>query len=499
MNNLVVFPLLIPLVTGLIMAIFSKNIPFQRWFSLFSLTLTGAVSFSLVQQVFVEGIQILPLGGWPAPFGIVLVVDMLSALLLTTASLVGIACICFAFNSIGREREQFYFYSLFQFLIAGVNGSFLTGDLFNLFVCFEVMLISSYVLLSLGGSRAQFRETIKYVVINTLSSTLFLVAIAYLYATVGTLNLAHLSVLIAETGQTGFMTVVAASFLIVFALKAALFLFFWLPGAYSAPPPVIVAIFGALLTKVGVYAIFRMFTLVFYHQPEITHSLMGIFAALTMILGGLGAIAAWDIRHILGYNVIIGVGFIVSGVAIFTSTAMAGAVYYLIHDIIMKALLFLLGGIMIKITGTSNLREISGLIRNHPLLGWMFFIAALSLSGIPLLSGFIGKVLIIQGGLAKGVEVTGFYLLAAIGLLSSLMVLYSLIKIFINGFWGETLLSRDMEKGSSSGLLFPCLLLTTAGIFLGIGAEIFYPLAAQAAEMMMNPDFYIEAVLREVV
>ncbi|MGI6066768.1 MAG: Na+/H+ antiporter subunit D [Bacillota bacterium] len=499
MNNLVVFPLLIPLLSGLIMAMFRKNIPFQRCLSLLSFLLTCAVSLYLIHQISIEGIQILELGGWQAPFGIVLVADMLSALLLATTGFIGLTCILYAFKSIGEGREHFYFYPLFQFLITGVNGSFLTGDLFNLFVCFEVMLFSSYVLLSLGGTRVQFRETIKYVVINSLSSTLFLVAIAYLYASVGTLNIAHLSLRIAEAGQAGIMTTIAILFLMVFSLKAALFLFFWLPGSYSAAPAAIAAVFGALLTKVGIYAIFRMFTLVFYHQPEITHTLMGVMAALTMLFGGIGAVAHWNIRSILSYNVIIGVGFIVSGLAVFTSVALIGVIYYTIHDMVMKALLFLLGGTIIRIVGTSRLKEMSGLIRNHPLLGWMFFIAAFSLAGVPPLSGFTGKFLIIQEGLAKGDANAGFYWLAAIGLLSSLMVIYSLMKIFINGFWGETFLTRDMEKGSTKGLLLPCVLLTIAGIFWGVGAEIFYPFIEQAAQSMMNPNVYIEAVLREVV
>jgi multicomponent Na+:H+ antiporter subunit D len=499
MNNLVAFPLLIPLLAGLIMAIYRKSIPFQRWFSLFSFSLICIISFYLIQQVSIEGIQILELGGWQAPFGIVLVVDMLSALLLMTTGFIGLTCVLFAFGSIGEEREQFYFYPFFQFLITGVNGSFLTGDLFNLFVCFEVMLISSYVLISLGGNKIQLRESIKYVVINTISSTLFLVGIAYLYAVAGTLNMAHLSVRVAESGQPGILTTVAVLLLIVFSLKSALFLFFWLPGAYSAPPTAIAAIFGALLTKVGIYAIFRTSTLIFYHQLEITHTLLGVMAALTMLFGGIGAVAHWDIRNILAYNVIIGVGFIVSGVAIFTPASLIGATYYFIHDMVMKALLFLLGGTVIRIVGTNKLKEMGGLIRNHTLLGWMFFIAALSLAGVPPLSGFIGKILIIQEGLASGAARAGFYWLAAIGLLSSLMVLYSLMKIFINGFWGETLLAQDMEKGDTKGLLLPCVLLTAAGIIWGVGAEIFYPFVEQAGESMVNPNLYIEAVLREVV
>lgn len=494
MNNFVVLPLLIPLLAGLLTAFLKNNILLQRMLSLISIIFTTGVSLYLVHQVSIDGIQILEIGGWQAPFGIVLVIDMLSAILLVTTGIVSFACILYAFNSIGEKREQFYFYPLFLFLITGINGSFITGDLFNLFVFFEVMLLASYVLVTLGGEKIQLREGIKYVIINTTSSTLFLVAVAYLYATVGTVNMAHLSVLIAEAGQTGILTTIAVLFLIVFSLKAALFLFFWLPGSYSAPPTAIAAIFGALLTKVGIYAIFRMFTLIFYHQTEITHTLIAVMAILTMVLGGFGAVAHWEIRSIIAYNVIISVGFIISGLAIFTSEAIVGAIYYLVHDMAMKALLFLLGGTIISIVGTGKLKEISGLIRNHPLLGWMFLIVALSLAGVPPLSGFIGKVLIIQEGLA-----TGFYWLAAIGLISSLMIIYSLIKIFMNAFWGETTLSKDMEKAGTRGLLLPCVFLTAVGILLGVGPEFIYPYIEQAANSLVDPNIYIEAVLREVV
>lgn len=462
------------------------------------MALTFVVSLYLVQFVSEEGIQILELGGWQAPFGIVLVLDMLPALLLVATALVGFACLLYAVHSIGENKERFYFYSLFQFLIVGVNGSFLTGDLFNLFVFFEVMLFSSYVLLSLGSTKIQLRETIKYALINTLSSTLFVVGIAYLYSVTGTLNMAHLSVRIAEVGQTGFITAVAILFLVVFSIKAGLFLYFWLPGSYMAPPGAVGAIFAALLTKVGIYVIFRMYTLIFYHQPEITHLLMAVMAGLTMLLGGIGAIAQWDIRAILVYNVVISVGFIISGLAFGTSASLMGAVYYTVHDIVMKGLLFLLGGTVISIAGTARLKEMSGLIRSHPLLGWMFFLTILALSGIPPLSGFVGKVLIIKEGLALGTGHPSFYILAGIGLVSSLMVLYSLLKIFINGFWGETVLSEEMEKGTDRGVLLPCAFLTAVSLFLGLGAELLYPYVDQAVVTMLNPGIYIEAVLGEV-
>lgn len=489
MNNVIILPIIIPLIAGIIMIVFRNNIRFHRLFSILAIVVTGMLSGFLINQIKTEGIQTLQLGGWQAPFGISLVVDMFAGLLLLTTSVVAFACLVYAFNSIGKERERFYFYPFFLFLITGVNGSFLTGDLFNLFVFFEVMLVASYVLISLGGTKAQLRESLKYILINVLSSFLFLVAVAYLYAMTGTLNLAHLSVRVAEVGQDGLMTTVALLFLIVFGLKAGLFLFFWLPGSYSAPPTAISAIFAALLTKVGIYAIFRIFTLVFYHEPQITHLLIGIMAAITMVLGAIGAVAHWDIKKILAYNVIIGVGFIISGLAAFTSSGIMGSIYYLMHDIVIKALIFLLGGTIIALTGTSKLKEFSGLIRNYPYLGWMFFIAALSLSGIPPLSGFLGKVYI-----TKGTFEAGYFWLGAIGLFTSLMVLYSIMKIFMNSFWGETSLSDEMENRTTKGLLFPIGFLTVATIALGLGAEGIHAYVELATEGLLNPILYIEAV-----
>src|SRR5690625_4196484 len=217
------------------------------------------------------------------------------------------------------------------------------------------MLVASYVLISLGGTKIQLKASLKYITINVLSSLIFLVAIAYLYGTLGTLNLAHLSELVAEVGQTPLLTVISILFLIVFSLKSGLLLYQWLPGSYSGPPTAIAALFGALLTKVGIYALFRTFTLLFYHEPSITHTLIGIMAAITLIGGSIGAIAYKDLRLIASYNVVIAVGFSLIGLAVFTTTAVEGSIYYLIHDMIVKALLFLIVGTMITLTRTTQL------------------------------------------------------------------------------------------------------------------------------------------------
>lgn len=490
MNNIVVMPMIIPLLTGVILVFLRSHVKVQRVLSLIATLATAGVSIYILNLIQTEGILRLDFGGWLPPYGILFVADSFSVLLVLTTAIVSSIILLYAFSSIGAARENMFFYSFVLFLIAGVNGSFLTGDLFNLFVCFEVMLLASYVLITLGGRKIQLVESIKYVSINVLSSWFFLLGIAYLYGTVGTLNMAHLSERIAEVGQGPLLTVISLIFLIVFSLKSGLLLYFWLPGSYSSPPTAIAALFGALLTKVGIYAMFRMFTLIFYHEPTITHSLIGIMAAITMIGGSIGAIAYKDIRQIVSYNVVITVGFILVGLAVSTEIAIQGSIYYIIHDMIIKALLFLLAGTMIYLTGTSRIENMSGLIRNYPLLGWLFFLSILSLAGIPPLSGFIGKLYVGQGA----VEAGAFGLLA-IAFLSSMFVLYSLLRIFMNTFWGETIISEDEEVPLKKRLLLPCVLLGIGTIVLGLGAEGLAAYVSDAAYTLMNPDVYVDAVL----
>lgn len=493
MNNLLVFPVLLPLVTAVILFFFKEKIKLQRVLSLISSVLSVITALVLTGRIYSEGILTLNLGGWQAPYGIVFVGDMFSALLVLAASIVGLAVLIYSFGSIGGERERYYYYSFFHFLLVGVNGSFLTGDIFNLFVFFEVMLMSSYALLSLGGTKIQLRETVKYLLINIVSSTLFVAAVAYLYASVGTLNMAHLSMRVAELGQGGVLNVIAILFLIVFALKAGLFLFFWLPVSYSAPPSAVRALFGALLTKVGIYAIIRIFTLIFYHDPGTTRPWLSFMAAATMILGGLGAVAYKDIPRILNYNVIVSVGFVAFGLVAASNDSINGAVFYLLHDILGKGLLFILGGLIISASGTDRLKDMGGLIKRYPLLGWMFFILALALVGIPPLSGFPGKLLLVRGGLEEGM--IG---LSLVGVGSSLLVLYSLIKIFRIGFWGDPQEKQNLKPGtlSKAGMAGAAGLLLIV-ILVGICSEFVYSFVSQAGEVLANPELYIEAVMKE--
>ncbi|OME06478.1 Na+/H+ antiporter subunit D [Paenibacillus odorifer] len=492
MNNLLVLPLLIPAITAVILIFLKERVRLQRIISAVSVFLNIFVAGFIVYQVNTNGIQTLYMGGWRPPYGIVFVADMFSALLVLIAAIVGAACLFFSFASIGEDRERFYYYPFFHFLLTGVFGSFLTGDLFNLFVCFEVLLVASYALIVLGGSKGQLRETLKYVLINVISSSLFVATIAYLYAATGTLNMAHLSMRVAEAGQGGVMNVIAVLLLIVFSIKAGLLLFFWLPDSYSAPPLAVRALFGALLTKVGLYAITRTFTLIFIQEPGLTHTLIAWMAGATMILGAIGALAYNDLGRIFNYNIIISVGFIAFGISVATQDSLNGVVFYLMHDMVAKALLFFLGGMIISASGTDRLREMGGLIRRYPWTGWMFFVLTLALVGVPPLSGFAGKVMMVRSGFGEN-----HVALALIALASSFVVLYSLIKVFQQVFWGGEKREEQVKPLHYKAMMAPAAVLFAIVILMGVGAETVNGLVSQAGAVLADPALYINAVMKE--
>ncbi|QTH45364.1 Na+/H+ antiporter subunit D [Cohnella sp. LGH] len=499
MNNSVVLPLIIPLLTAILLVFLPHRVRAQRMIALLGVLGNLVAALALIGQIDRNGIQTLHLGGWAPPYGIVFVADMLSGLLVLTTSVISLFCLWFMFRSVEKQREKMYIYPLFQFLLVGVYGSFLTGDLFNLFVCFEVMLIASYAMMVLGGSKRQLRETLKYMMANILSSALFVAAMAYLYGAVGTLNMAHLSQRVAELGQGGMLDVIAVLLLLVFSLKAGLFLFFWLPGSYSAPPAAVRALFGGLLTKVGLYAMIRVFSLIFYHDSQVTHTWIAAMSAATMILGSIGASAYRDVPRIINYNVIIGVGFVGFGLSLGAVHAWDGIIFYLLHDMLAKTLLFVLAGMLIAAAGTERLQDMGGLIKRYPLLGWLIFGTMLALVGIPPLSGFPGKLLLLR----SGIEAESYWLFG-IGLASSFFVLYSLLRIFRMAFWGaekDTKVDKGMGEEGRAQRAITGMAPATLGMFalliaMGLAGERVYGLVRQASEVLGNAALYIDAVMK---
>jgi multicomponent Na+:H+ antiporter subunit D len=492
MNNFLIYPIIIPFFFAIVLMFMQRKVLLQRVVTLSALAISSICAFLLLLQVEREGIQTVTFGNWPAPFGITMVADSVSSLLVLTTAVLVFFIVWFGFGMIGKPREQHFYYPGILMITTGVSGAFTTGDIFNLFVFFEVLLIASYLLIVLGGERLQLRESFKYILINVISSALFVITVAFLYSVVGTLNMADISEKIKDINQPGIVTTIAVLFLMVFGLKAAIFpLYFWLPSSYAAAPIPVLALFGALLTKVGIYAITRTYTLFFVHDLSYTHELLIILAIVTVVVGSIGALAHFDLKQIIIYNIVIAVGVILFAVAQLNEVALMGAMFYLVHDMIIKAALFMLIGIVIFITGTSNLRKMGGLMKTYPALGWFYLIAAFGLVGIPPLSGFVGKLLIIQGGFASGNMVGTIIVLG-----SSLVVLLSAIRIFIYAFWGEPQPIKQVERASYVKLFIPTVILVLLSVVYGVGAEWIMPFMEDAANVLANPSVYVEAVLK---
>ena len=491
MSNLVVLPIIIPLLAGIIIAFFNKNLPIARTLSKIFIVINLFVTAYVTYLVFTQGIIVLETGSWEAPYGIIFVADPLSIILVLTTNILTTACLFIAPKLVNDLQEKYYFYTLVFLLISGVSGAFLTGDLFNLFVFFEVLLMASYGLIVLGGGKVQLRESLKYVLINLFSSIIFVTTVAFLYGIVGTVNMAHIAERVQELEHTGILTTIGIVFFFVFATKAALFpLYYWMPKSYTVPNPVVSALFGALLTKVGIYSIMRIYTLIFVGDIEFTRNFFIIIAGLSMLAGVIGALSTNNIKLIISYNVIPSIGFILLGIALANESGLGGATYYLMHDMLIKTTLFLIIGVIVYVAGTSNLKNISGLIHYYPGLGWSLFIATIILAGIPPFSGFIGKLLLLKGSVENDQ-----ILIIIIALLSSLLILYSVMRIFIEGFWGEK--KQAFKVKPIRSMLTPIVFLLAISIFLGIGAEFVYPYVNETALYLLDPEIYINAVLKE--
>ncbi len=493
MNSLIVLPILLPLLVGASCVVVWRYVAAQRILTLAGSIVYLAVAVVLLERVANQGIQAVQKGDWIAPFGITLVADMFSAIMVATTGVVTLVIVVYSLGTMDRGREAYGYYPLFNILIMGVSGAFLTGDIFNLFVWFEVLLISSFVLLALGGERAQLEGAIKYVTLNLVASAFFLAAVGILYAMAGSLNMADLSQRLGDVPQPGLVTTLAILFLVAFGIKGAIFpLFFWLPASYHTPPVAVSAIFGGLLTKVGVYALIRVFTLLFLNNVDYTHTIILWAGGITMVTGVLGAVAQYEFRRLLSFHIVSQIGYMVMGLGFFTPLALAGTVFFIVHNIFVKTNLFLVSGVAHRFHGTFDLKKLGGLYRSHPWVAMLFLLSAFSLAGVPPLSGFFGKLVLIKAGLN-----IGQFVLVAAALGVSLLTLFSMTKIWAEAFW-KPLPAETAVNGPGNGMalmLGAIVTLAVLAVVMGVAAGPFFDLAQEAGNQLTNPEPYIRAVL----
>jgi multicomponent Na+:H+ antiporter subunit D len=491
MNNLVAIAILLPVVTAVLLLPFTGRPELQRRIALGSGVLLLALIGWIVRLTVAGEILVLPLGNWAPTVGIVWVVDALSAIMLALTAVTSFAMLLYASGSLRGFREAKYVYPLHQLLLVGINGSFVTGDLFNLFVMFEIMLLSSFALISLGARPRQMNQTFPYVLVNLVSSAVFLAGVGAVYGTAGTVNLAELSRRIATGELPGVFWAAIALVLLVFAVKTALVpVFFWLPDSYPEAPIPIAGLFAGLLTKVGVYTLYRSVPLVTGSEPGIFHALLVFIAAATMLIGVLGALGRNNIREILSFHIISQVGYMVFGLALYTPVAVAAGIFYIVHHIIVKTALFFAGGIAERVGGSGMLGGVSGVARTHPWVAVGFFIPAMALAGLPPFSGFWGKFFLIVAGF--GVEA---WAATTIAILVSLLTLASMMKIWTYAFWGAPQGQRDPAIGYDRGMVGGTLLLAGLSVAIGIFAPPLFAYSEQAAAQLLAVTPYVDAVL----
>jgi multicomponent Na+:H+ antiporter subunit D len=507
---LVALPIMIPLLTAGLCALVGRRMAWQRAIALVGAGGLLAAAITLLVAVYRAGPHVLHVGGWPAPFGIVLVADAFAALLVVVAGLLLLLVTAYSFAVVSSRIQRQGYFTFLNVMLMGVCGAFLTGDLFNLYVWFEVMLIGSFVLMVLGGGRAQKEAGLKYVTLSLLSSALFLAGIGVIYGITHTLNMAHLAQRLATVEASHPWLVAAAALLLVlsFGIKAAVFpLHFWLPASYHTPSPAISAIFAGLLTKVGVYALLRLFATVMPPSSYILNLLL-IIAGVTMLAGVFGAMSQGHIRRILSFHIVSQIGYMVMGVALLVAPdpalrrlAVAAVVFYIAHHIIVKTNLFLIGGIVRAMRGTERLEQLGGLHSAAPWLAVLFLIPALSLAGIPPLSGFWAKLAILQAGFGAGQ-----YLLTAIALLAGLLTLLSMLKIWHAAFWqpapdhdvdaDDDLASRERVAGVRARplLIVPSVVLAVITLAIGLVPQPLLSVAGRAADELLDRQAYMATV-----
>ncbi|SDD52417.1 Na+/H+ antiporter subunit D [Auraticoccus monumenti] len=523
MLDLVPLPVLLPLVGAGLALVVRNRTRLQRAVSVVTLTCVLVISGVLLWGADHLGTQVVQVGGWVPPQGITLVVDRLSALMVVVAVVVTFGVLLYAIGQ-GRgamdresgarrgDRDSItsapvpIFHPTLLVLLAGVSTTFISGDLFHMYVGFEMLLAASFVLLTLGGSADRVRAGMSYVFVSLVSSSIFLIALAMVYAATGTVNLAQLSVRIAEI-PAGTSLLLQLLLLTGFAVKAAVFpMSGWLPDAYPTAPAPVTAVFAGLLTKVGVYAMIRTQTLLFPGSPLQTLLLWA--ALLTMLVGILGAVAQDDLKRMLSFTLVSHIGYMVLGIGLGSVTGLSAAIFYVAHHITIQTTLFLVAGLVERRAGSTSMARLGGLARMSPLLAVLFFLPAFNLAGIPPFSGFLAKVGLLQAGAQQGGGLVMVVLAGSV--LTSLLTLYAVSRVWTRAFWRtpavaaiteENRLERRYERmhAMAPGVVLPTAALVLVGVGLTLVAGPLFGITDRAAADLLAPAGYVRAVFGDVV
>jgi len=490
----VLAPILIP-ITYIALALVLRSKVLKQSLAVVFSVLNFLMALYLIIIAGREDIIVSDIGSWPAPYGITLVADRFSALMLFVSSIVFLATTIYSVEAVDAKRKENGYFLITYGILAGVNGSFMAGDLFNLYVWFEVMLMGSFILVSFGGEKMQLAGAIKYLILNLISSFFFLAGIGILYGKMGSLNMADISMKISQSADSlSALNPALILFIVGFAIKGAMFpFFFWLPASYHTPPPAVSALFAGLLTKVGVYALIRIYTLFLFQDDSFWNPMIMILGVLSMVVGVLTATSQTDFRKILSFHIISQVGYMVTGLAFFTVGGLAAAMFFLAYHMITKTNIFLVAGWVHRQYGTLEIKELGGILKRSPAWALLFFISAFSLAGMPPLSGFVAKFLIIKSGV-----MSGHVFVAMVALFVGLFTLFSMIKIWIEVFWKPSLSNNVAnekallpDKLMLSSSIFLAILIVMMGIFAGPVIEF----CNGAAADLLNPDKYYSFIL----
>lgn len=440
-------PLLVglPLLGAAVTLVFGRSPRLQILVSAGVLAAVSVIAAVLLIAVDNGSPLAVSVGAWPVPFGIVLYVDRLAALLVLISSIVLLAVLLFSIGQGAADGQGETPISIFNpaylILAAGIFNAFIAGDLFNLYVGFEILLVASYVLITLGSTESRIRTGSVYIVVSLVSSVLFLAAIAMIYGAVGTVNMAQVAERVAQLPQET-QLVLQLMLVIAFGIKAAIFpVSFWLPDSYPTAPAPVTAVFAGLLTKVGVYALIRTETQLFAQNSIDT--LLLIIGLATMVIGVLGAVAQAELKRILSFTLVSHVGYMIFGLAIATEAGVGATVYYIVHHIVVQTTLFLAVGLIERRAGSTSILRVKGLMKAAPVLAVLYFVPAINLGGLPPFSGFIGKVGLFAAAADVGTPM--MYVLIGGGILTSLLTLYALMRAWNLAFWREEEDSTETE------------------------------------------------------